>query len=203
MNIKAIIFDYGNVLSIPQTQEDLNHMKETLNVDFTSFNNSYYKYRDLYDGGDVNGVGYWKLVSEDLNINLDYHILEYLAKFDLDSWYNQNSSMWDLVLNLRKNYKTALLSNNLHELVVRMEKELELDKHFDVITFSYRLGIVKPDKRIYQHCLNDLGLDPQHTIFIDDRENNIEAANNLGINGILFNSYENLVKDLEKFNLKL
>ncbi|MFN8578758.1 MAG: HAD family phosphatase [Candidatus Sericytochromatia bacterium] len=201
MNIKAIIFDYGNVLSIPQTQEDINKMVELLNVEEEKFHDSYYKYRDLYDGGAVNGVGYWDLVSKALDRNLDYKTLEYLAKFDLDSWYNQNQDMWSLVKKLKENYKTALLSNNLHELVIRMEKDLDLNKHFDVITFSYKLGIVKPDPRIYEHCLKDLNLEPQETIFIDDRKNNIQTANNLGINGIIFENYSQLLNDLKRFDL--
>lgn len=203
MNIKAVIFDYGNVLTFPQTQNDLDKMVNILGVEFISFNDSYYKFRDLYDGGEVNGFGYWKLVSEDLKCKLDDDTLHYLAKFDLDSWYNQNRDMWDLVLKLKSSYKTALLSNNLHELVVRMEAELELQKYFDVITFSYIHGIVKPDKRLYEHCLNDLNLKPQETIFIDDREINIQAANELGINGIVFKDYDSLLNDLQKYSIKI
>lgn len=201
MDIKAVIYDYGNVLTIPQTQDDLNTMVKILDSDFENFNNSYYKFRDVYDGGEVNGYGYWKLVSNDLNKNLEDEKLHFLAKFDLDSWYNQNVKMWDLVLKTKQNYKTALLSNNLSELVVRMEADLELDKYFDVITFSYIHGIVKPDKRLYHHCLEDLNLKAEETIFIDDREINIRAANEMGINGILFKDYDTLIKDLNKYNL--
>lgn len=205
MSIKAIIFDYGQVLTYPQNKEYINEMIKSLNnISFDKFHHAYYEHRDVYDGGKVNGVDYWKLVVETLGIpSFDESTLKWLVKTDLDSWYFQNPDMWNLALKLRQNYKTALLSNNLDELVVRMEKELELDKYFDEIVFSYRVDMVKPDRRIYEYCLNRLNLAPQETVFIDDRLVNIEGAEKLGINSILFTDYDKLLKDLEKFSIIL
>ena len=204
MEIKAVIFDYGNVLTHPQSSEYINKMLKILNVDFEIFDKAYYQHRDLYDGGKVTGIEYWQLVSQSLNAQiLNKEFLKNLVDIDLDSWYFQNEQMWDLVLNLKKNYKTALLSNNLDDLVIRIERDIELNKYFDAVVFSNKVSYLKPDKRIYEYCLNLLGLRANETIFIDDREVNIEGANKLGINSILFKNYDQLLVELNKYGVIL
>ena len=51
---------------------------------------------------------------------------------------------------------------------------------------SYKLGLLKPDPKIYQTVLKELNAQPQEVIFIDDKEKNVAAACSLGIHGIQF-----------------
>lgn len=60
-------------------------------------------------------------------------------------------------------------------------------KYFDGGIFSCDCGISKPDERIYKKLFEKYNLNPGHTIFFDDRYENISAAINCGMNGILFN----------------
>lgn len=56
----------------------------------------------------------------------------------------------------------------------------------DKIFVSYELGLLKPNKAIYQSVLEKLNAKPEEVIFIDDKRENVEAAKSLGINGIVF-----------------
>jgi putative hydrolase of the HAD superfamily len=198
MAVKAVIFDYGNVLTFPQPENEIKAMAELLQVEKEEFLRAYYSLRDLYDTGTIDGKAYWQKVSEALRFfSLEEKITEKLIDLDLLSWFSQNRQVWDLVLKLKKEYKTALLSNNIHELVGKMEREIELDRYFDVLVFSNRLPFLKPDPKIYLYCLKKLKVAPAESVFIDDKIKNVEAANNLGIKGILFESGQKLVKDLE------
>lgn len=56
--------------------------------------------------------------------------------------------------------------------------------------------VMKPDHRIFELALDRFGIKAEETIFIDDNPNNVKAANELGIHGILFHSREQLKKEL-------
>ena len=69
------------------------------------------------------------------------------------------------------------------------------------LIISGEAGIVKPDPEIYKLLINNYNLNPQHTIFIDDKEENIKAAELLGIHGIQFQNASKLRKDLQMLKL--
>lgn len=56
--------------------------------------------------------------------------------------------------------------------------------------------VMKPDHRIFELALDRFGIKAEETVFIDDNPNNVKAANELGIHGILFQSREQLEKEL-------
>lgn len=51
---------------------------------------------------------------------------------------------------------------------------------------SYEMGVRKPDAKIFRHLLDDLGVDGSQCLFIDDRDDNIEAACAAGIHALQF-----------------
>lgn len=61
----------------------------------------------------------------------------------------------------------------------------ELFQLFDGMVISGTVGQLKPDKKIYEHLLSIYHLDPQETIFLDDRPENLDTAGQLGITTIL------------------
>lgn len=54
--------------------------------------------------------------------------------------------------------------------------------------FSYTVGCIKPDESIYRLLLKRYSISPEKTLFLDDREKNVEAARNLGLKGAVFTS---------------
>ncbi|MCW2904619.1 MAG: HAD-superfamily hydrolase, subfamily variant 3 [Streptosporangiaceae bacterium] len=55
---------------------------------------------------------------------------------------------------------------------------------FDCVVISSEVGIRKPDERIFQHALEQLGLPPQECVFIDDIQHNVRAAEAIGMVGL-------------------
>ncbi|RXK52187.1 HAD family hydrolase [Aquirufa rosea] len=53
--------------------------------------------------------------------------------------------------------------------------------------FSFNMGMIKPDEKIYQHVLTQLSLKPENLIFFDDNFHNIESAKRIGIDAVLIN----------------
>jgi 2-haloacid dehalogenase len=72
---------------------------------------------------------------------------------------------------------------------------------FEGIVISGEVGITKPDRRLYRHLLDQYGLDPATTVFIDDNEANVLAAEELGIIGIRFEAGPTLRRALADLGL--
>ncbi|HEY8046485.1 MAG TPA: HAD family phosphatase [Streptosporangiaceae bacterium] len=78
--------------------------------------------------------------------------------------------------------KTALLSNSWGVGIYPADVLAEL---FDAVVISAEVGMRKPEERIFRHAAGLLGLDPAECVFIDDIEANVQAAEALGMTGVL------------------
>jgi len=104
--------------------------------------------------------------------------------------------MPDWARQLRKaGFRIALLSNM--PFTVR-DAVLGCDwlPKFDQRTFSCELRISKPSPEIYEHCLRGLGIAAKDALFLDDRPSNIQGAQAVGMQGIVFTSARDLAADL-------
>jgi putative hydrolase of the HAD superfamily len=112
-------------------------------------------------------------------------------------WTSLNEEMLAWVVALQDaGFRTAILSNMGLECLSYMRQEFGWLAHFQHHTWSCELGIAKPDPAIYLHTCEKLGVSPTETIFLDDKPENIAAANSVGLHGILFTTVEQLQKDL-------
>lgn len=87
-----------------------------------------------------------------------------------------------------KGYKVYYLSNWSAWTYDLLQEAGKFDflKLMDGGVFSYDAGYMKPDEEIYKILLNKYKINPEEALFFDDREENIEAANKLGIHGVHF-----------------
>jgi HAD superfamily hydrolase (TIGR01509 family) len=67
---------------------------------------------------------------------------------------------------------------------------------FDEMVLSYRVGVCKPDDRIYQHAIAAARCPAAHCLFIDDVQDNIDAARRNGIPAVLYRDTFSLKQDL-------
>lgn len=81
-------------------------------------------------------------------------------------------------------YKLYILSNFHKEAFENLYKKWDFFSKFHGKVISYECNLLKPEKEIYIHILEKYKLNPQETLFIDDHEPNVIAANKLGINVI-------------------
>ena len=68
-------------------------------------------------------------------------------------------------------------------------------------TFSHRLGIAKPELAIYCHAAQGLGVATKHILFIDDREENIAAAIEAGMQAIQYVDHADFVSEMRSRDL--
>lgn len=86
---------------------------------------------------------------------------------------------------LRPAYRCSILSNADVSLRGRLEGELALHHLFDDIVVSAEVGVAKPAARIFQLAAERLGVEPPACVFVDDWDQNVEAAREVGMQAVL------------------
>ena len=108
-----------------------------------------------------------------------------------------NQAFIDYFAGLRPRFRTAILSNSFVGARQREQERYGFQGHFDVVLYSHEEGIEKPASEFYLLACERLAVAPQAAIFVDDLPINIQAAENVGITGILFESTDQVIEELE------
>jgi putative hydrolase of the HAD superfamily len=131
----------------------------------------------------------------------------------IDAWnamlLDLPQSSIDLLEALRPHYQLYLLSNTndlhfarFHEIIKEQHGLDGLDQYFVGLYYSHNEGLRKPEPAFYRRLLEQDGLNPTETVFIDDMNRNVQSAEDVGIRGILLGRGM-MVTDLFDEELKL
>jgi putative hydrolase of the HAD superfamily len=194
----AIIFDYGNVLSQSQPPSDVDAMASILNVPARNFRESYWQFRLSYDQAALDPTTYWSSVAEANSRSITEVQIQTLVDIDSRSWARPAPIVPEWASQLhRAGLATALLSN-MPTPVRDYIQNCPWLPPFDQRVFSCDLRIVKPAPEIYLHSLDKLGVAASDVLFLDDRPENVRAAEALGIHGIIFTTPEEAAAELAR-----
>jgi putative hydrolase of the HAD superfamily len=199
--LRAVVFDYGMVLTGPQNPEAYATLLRITGLSPDRFETLYWADRHAYDEGKLTGIAFWQKFLREANLSpaseTHQSIVEELNQWDARMWTTQNPIMlaWQLRLKER-GVLTAILSNMGDNVLDNMKREFDWLPRFDVLVWSYQLRIAKPDPAIYRYVLDKLGARPEEALFLDDKLINIEAAQALGMQAIQFSTVEKLRLDL-------
>jgi FMN phosphatase YigB (HAD superfamily) len=83
------------------------------------------------------------------------------------------------------------------DMVQKIRNEPVWAEGFDCLTLSSEIGKAKPEAEIFLHCLECLQVAPHEALFVDDRAVNVEAAQGLGIRGVVSSSPAELRRQLD------
>ncbi|HXS13977.1 MAG TPA: HAD family phosphatase [Acidobacteriaceae bacterium] len=193
--IRAVLFDFGLVLSGPPDPVARRRMETILNVSHPELRGAYWRHRDDYDLGVLNGVSFWRIVGAELGHPPTGDELAQLLQADVDLWTKPNQPMIDWAAALQSaGVSTGILSNMGDAMETGIAARFPWLAGFTHCTFSHRLGIAKPDERIYRYAIAGIGEPPQATLFIDDRLENVEAARMAGLRAIQYTSHGDFLR---------
>jgi putative hydrolase of the HAD superfamily len=180
MTPEALILDFGEVLTRPQPRDLVERMASIARLPVDEFVARYWQHRAAYDNG-LPGIEYWQRVLQGPDA-LPTTVVSELFDADALSWRDYRTAMWDLAAAFRaRGQRTAMLSNGVPEIISRIRAERALDSWFDVVIVSCEVGVCKPDPAIYRTCIDQLGVSPALSLFVDDRLENLEGARAVGL----------------------
>ncbi len=196
--ICAVILDFGEVLSHPPAPHTLAAMADLLHTTTEKFRDYYYAERYAYDRGELSAEDYWMAVAGDAGTKLSPEQIDWLRRTDVAMWSNINPQMLRWAACLRtEGLQTAVLSNMHEDMAKAVRSDFTWIAEFDCFVLSAELGLAKPDPQIFHHCLTCLNVAANEALFIDDKERNTRAAEELGISGICANSVEAIREQLQ------
>lgn len=100
------------------------------------------------------------------------------------------------------NNKIFLLSNADQETFAKMTAQYpDIFGLFDGMIVSAHVQMIKPEANIYHHLLNTYNLAPETCVFIDDQPENIDTAEQLGINGIVYTKTPTVIEKLKRLGI--
>lgn len=195
--IRAIIFDFGRVISAQKPYSLFRGYEDDLGLRPGTINRIMFDSQAWQDAllGKLTLDEFWYLIGPELGLTTPDEIDSFKARYRADEAINHD--VLELIHRLKGRYKLAVLANWPPDLDKWLAGWNMLDL-FDVVFCSGDEGVVKPNPVAYESTLNRLRVEPREAVFIDDLEENVEAACDLGIYGILFTNGKALVKDLER-----
>lgn len=197
MAIRGVIFDYGMVLSGPPVAEAHAEMVRITGLSVEEFERRYWADRHAYDEGKLSGVTFWEKFARDSGIAFTAEQLAELNRQDVRMWTTSDPAMLAWQQKLKQHgIRTAILSNMGDSVLENIEREFAWIHGFDALIWSYQLGLAKPAPEIYRHALESLGTQPAETLFLDDKQINIDAARALGMQGLQYSTIDRLRADL-------
>lgn len=201
MPIRAIIFDWGDVLSKSCVRTILRDTAARFAIPETEILRAYIDTAPAYELGRLSSSDFVQSFLQRLGSG--FHIdPESVLELPVRSWTEPDLDMIALAEKVHRQFKTALLSNNIREVVEKIRAKLDLSHLFDVVVFSNEVGLRKPDPQIYNLCLSLLSVSAQEALFIDNHENLCKGAEAVGIKALLFTSREKLVEDFSTLGIE-
>ena len=195
--LRAVIFDYGMVLTGPQDPECHSALLHVTGLPLDRFETLYWADRHAYDEGKLTGLDFWQKFVRAAGLQLSPATIDELNHLDARMWTTQNPAMLAWQQQLKQHgLLTAILSNMGDNVLANLQREFLWIHSFDVLIWSFQHLMAKPDPAIYRLVLENLNIQPTEALFLDDKLINIEAAQALGMHAIQFSTVDHLRSDL-------
>jgi putative hydrolase of the HAD superfamily len=178
-----LLCDYGEVLSLPQSPEDLAGIEKVAGRHGDRFWADYWAHRPAYDLADISVADYWSAV---LGQRVEPDQLRRLIELDAASWLHPNALSLEAAGRANaRGLRLAILSNAPVEVAAAIDAA-EWLQSFAPRLFSCRLRTAKPEPAAFGAALDALKAKPEEVLFFDDRAANVAAARRQGIRSYLF-----------------
>ena len=198
--IRTVIFDMGNVLI------NFSHEKACRQIAALAGRSTDDVFKVLfasglemrYEAGQISRTKLLQEIDAGLDCKLDgAKVID--AACDI---FWAKPDMENLAAAIKKSgYRMVLLSNVNEDHFDYIQARYEFPKLFDELVLSYKVGACKPDEKIYHHAISVARCAAHECVFIDDVQENIDAANRHGIRGITYKTTPELIKVLDSMGL--
>lgn len=194
--VKAIIFDLWNTLAAKQISIST-ELKDHFCIDIPDYLPRYEKIMQLRKWVSVEDLA--KNFLDSFALPLSGANITFITKTFKKGVKSAilYAEARELLEDLSKSCKLAVLSNTT---VFEVIQERWCINHlFDKISYSWKTGLLKPEKQTFISMCARLGVKPKDCIFIDDTQMNVTAAKDLGMNALQYQNMDKLRKDLKVF----
>lgn len=185
--VSFIYFDVGGVAVLDFSKTEMwEDLKKELGI--TAINNQ--RFEEIWKeheleiclNRDVDSL--LPLLREDIKLTVpeNYSLLEGFIKR-----FRVNPEIWPLINELKRKYRIGLLTNMYPRMLDELTKQQLLqDLDWDVVIDSSRVGLQKPDPKIFALAMERAGVKPEEILFVENSDEHIQAAKAAGWQTFLY-----------------
>ena len=196
MQVRAILFDIGGILELTPPTGWRERWRTELGLRPGELDE---RMMDVWREGSVG-----RITEQDVYTAIRQRFGlgdEQMGRFVTDMWDEYlgtpNTELIDYFVGLRPRYRTGIISNSFVGAREREQERYGFEDLCELIVYSHEEGVEKPDPELYEITCERMGLQPQEAVFLDDLEENIVAANELGFQGVLFADNAQAIGEIE------
>ena len=202
MKIEALLFDLGKVLINFSFEPVVKTLHESCSISRAQFEAILWDKVLVrrYERGEISTEEFHNYLREraSLNMTLPQFCTTWASVFMPDPLISE-----ELLANLKRRYPLILISNTNEAHVEFIRERYRVFDYFDHLVFSYEVGLLKPDSKIFEHAIAASNRPAEALFFTDDREENIVAATALGMHAHQFLSEAKLVEALRQAGVEI
>lgn len=201
--VKNIIFDLGNTLIYYDYEyfyEGVSRLEKKLN---TNKLKNFIKEKKLGDKlckGALQPKDFFRILKRKFDLRIGYEDFIYLYS-DI-FWVNaQMKNFLEKIVNVKR-FRVFLLSNTDPVHMNFLNKNFPFIKIIKNKVLSYKVGLLKPQKKIFEYVIKKYGLNKNETVLIDDLPVNIKVAVKLGLHGIKYTTHRKFLSQFTRIARK-
>jgi putative hydrolase of the HAD superfamily len=187
---KYMVFDLGNTLIRFDHNISANKIAKAFNVTVKKIYDTFFDsgITRPFERGELSPREFHAKTSEYLGLDISY--ADFVGIWNDIFW--EDREMCALARKLKKRYKLILLSNinALHFKYIR--NKFSIIGIFDELVLSYKVGAIKPERKIYDEVVRRAHGKREELFYIDDREDLVKEALRLGIDSTRFEDVDKL-----------
>lgn len=195
--IKAVLSDIGNVIMPVRTDHFIQHLAQTAGVEteivWDAIKKTIAVEHNINSGKMPLKQAFDEIIAGPLNITWEQF---------LSSWY---ALLGDDFPQVRQAYESLAVPLYVLSNINDVHAEYLHGRWFDEISIacwmSNEIGMIKPNREVYEFVLSQIKCEPAELLFFDDLKDNVNSAMSLGIDAVLVTHPDDVVKTLKKYGL--
>lgn len=191
---QAVVFDWGKVISFDNRNVVVDFVCDSFKFSKEEFEKANLEKKKAMKEG-KSETDFWLQLAKERGVQLPKNWPKAYVDAIKES-VGVDPAMIAMVDALKDNHIRVGLLSNIDNRYGPMIRGFGFYDRFDPCLLSFEMGVEKPEKKAYDIMLNSLNLPAGDVVFIDDKPENIEAAKALGIDGIVFESSQQIRNEL-------
>lgn len=181
--MNAVLFDMGRVLVEYSHQITVNAVADLCDAGLDAVQQLMVDYGHALGVGDLSAEEFYELLVKEAGLQADF--AGFIAAYASGISRNEMALAYAVSLQQRSDLAVAVISNTNDAHVRWLDEHIPELIQFELVMMSNEVAILKPDAAIFEMALELLNLLPEQCLFIDDIAENAQAAQQLGIAGIV------------------
>lgn len=198
LDTRTVVFDYGEVISALPSAEDRAAILALADAPGEAFWAAYWRHRPQLDVAGLAVLDYWRAIGNDLGLEWDVRRIHQLHLADFRSWLVVDQPTLQVLIDLQAGGTRLALLSNAGPDYSSFFRHGMLGDLFDQVFTSAELGVLKPHPDIFRAVLDALDVPAASVVFVDNLQQNVDAATALGIVGHRYTDAAELRSFLEQ-----